>query len=346
MREWYDLIRGGKMMRRTPPIAVQVIPPFRPTNALIQARLIDFDTASANLESQHKSFLIKAIDRAKTNSAFHIRIFGFASRLGDEGVNERLSLDRMNSVVNFLKPLVQDGRLLKSLERFQAFGERQSGGGVKDNAPEFRAVEIHIFIGEAPPIDPPDVKPVPPIPPPPLPGGPRFKDWEIGYTSIVETSIPGVPVAVVGLHVFVIRGLIGSAIGQEHGYVLPAVGAGVSVPMKDLLKIVKFVFTFLKGLLSAGKAEFGLDFKKVSTTAPATFAEIEDSLVSVSGAGGGFVVGFGVAHVDIGIPRIVQVVPLSGSVITKSEDIHLIFTSTMQLGGKVAATVGRLIRVD
>ena len=34
-------------MRRTPPVAKQVIPPFRPTNALLQARLIDFDTGSA-----------------------------------------------------------------------------------------------------------------------------------------------------------------------------------------------------------------------------------------------------------------------------------------------------------
>jgi outer membrane protein OmpA-like peptidoglycan-associated protein len=100
-------------MRRTPPIAKQVVPPFSPTHALLQARLIDFDTGSANLEQQHKNFLAGAITRAKVNSAFHVRIFGFASHLGDAGANESLSRARMQSVFNFLKGL--DGRVLNSL---------------------------------------------------------------------------------------------------------------------------------------------------------------------------------------------------------------------------------------
>lgn len=82
-------------MRKTPPVAKQVIPPFNPTNALIQARLIDFDTGRAELEEQHKTFLLQAMGRAKPNSGFHIRIFGFASHLGDAKKNEKLSLARM-----------------------------------------------------------------------------------------------------------------------------------------------------------------------------------------------------------------------------------------------------------
>src|SRR5438132_1493551 len=74
-------------MRRTPPVPKQVIPPFRPTNALLQARLIDFDTGSADLEKQHKEFLTQAINKARVNSAFHVRIFGFASHLGSVGAN-------------------------------------------------------------------------------------------------------------------------------------------------------------------------------------------------------------------------------------------------------------------
>ena len=139
-------------MRKTRPVVIQVIPPSRPTNALLQARLIDFDTGSADLEQQHKDFLSQAMSRAKSNSAFHVRIFGFASRRGEPGMNERLSRARMQSVFNFMKS--QDGRVLNSIELFQALGESESGGSVNDDSPEFRAVEVHIFIGELPPIDP------------------------------------------------------------------------------------------------------------------------------------------------------------------------------------------------
>ena len=178
-------------MRRTPPVAKQVIPPFSPTNALLQGRLIDFDTGSAELEQQHKKFLLDAIRRAKLNSAFHVRIFGFSSRLGNASTNDRLSRARMQSVFNFLKS--QDGRVLNNLEMFQAFGESVSGGGENDNSPEFRAVEVHIFIGEIPPIDPPGKRKVEPPNRPPLPGGPRSGQWSVaapgGVTFTVGPSL-------------------------------------------------------------------------------------------------------------------------------------------------------------
>jgi len=43
------------MARRTPPIPIQVVGPFIPSNARFKKRLIDFDTSSANLEAQHEA---------------------------------------------------------------------------------------------------------------------------------------------------------------------------------------------------------------------------------------------------------------------------------------------------
>ena len=134
--------------RRTKPVSPQVVPPFRGTNARFQARLIDFDTDSAVLELQHEVFLRQTMNTAKTNSAFHIRLFGFASKKGDASHNQALALRRMNAVVAFLQAI--DQRTISSLEAFQNFGETASQGNESDDSPEFRAVEIHIFIVEIP----------------------------------------------------------------------------------------------------------------------------------------------------------------------------------------------------
>jgi hypothetical protein len=105
------------MARRTKPIQKQVISPFRPTNARFQARLIDFDTDSATLEQQHEAFLRASMNAAKLNSEFHIRLIGFASKLGDAGHNQRLALKRMNAVVSFLQKI--DQRTLSALRHFR-----------------------------------------------------------------------------------------------------------------------------------------------------------------------------------------------------------------------------------
>src|SRR5260221_668708 len=68
-----------------------------------------------------------------------------------------------------------------------------SGGGERDDSPEFRAVEVHLFIGEIPPIDPPGRKKVDPPNRPTLPGGPRSGRWAVaapgGATFTVGPSI-------------------------------------------------------------------------------------------------------------------------------------------------------------
>src|SRR5262249_50007184 len=160
------------MARRTPPVAVQVIPAFHLSNARFKMRLIDFDTGSEILEEQHKAELRRTMQITSTNSSFHVQVFGYASKLGNAKFNRDLSLRLMNSVYSFMQSI--DQRTLDSLEVWHRAGSDESTGGANDNSPEWRAVEVHIFIGPMQPTaPPPNSTPVTPTVQP-LPGGQRF----------------------------------------------------------------------------------------------------------------------------------------------------------------------------
>lgn len=329
-------------MRRTPPIAKQVIPPFKPTNALLQARLIDFDTGSANLEQQHKNFLSQAMARAKTNSAFHVRIFGFASRRGGSGMNEKLSRARMQSVFNFLKNL--DGRVLNSIELFQAFGESASGGGENDDSPEFRAVEVHIFIGEIPPLDPPGLKKVDPPTRPTLPGGPRSGKWAVaapgGATFTVGPSFGPATVGVTfGANFFHVRN---EATGEVRKYAAVALGAGVSLGIPAGFKSLKNI---LQTILT-GPNFSGVSFTPVFPPHPITFAEVDASFADVVGANAGVGAKSVSAAVITFTTEVIQF-GQSGAQIRVIEDIWSFNSvgTNFQLGVAASGTTGPLIRL-
>lgn len=330
-------------MRRTPPVAKQVIPPFRPTKALLQARLIDFDTGSADLEQQHKAFLIQAINRAKVNSAFHVRIFGFASHLGDAGANERLSRARMQSVFNFLKN--QDGRVLNSLEMFQAFGESASGGGERDDSPEFRAVEVHIFIGEIPPIDPPGKKKVDPPNRPTLPGGPRSGLWAVaapgGATFTVGPSIgPLTAGATFGANFFQVRNEVTKEVRK---YATVALGLGASLGLPAGITSLKNILQ----TLATGPNFSGVSFTAVFPPHAVTFEEVESCLVTVEGTNAGVgVLSASIAVITFNCPGVTQFGP-SGTPIKVAEDIWSFNSSgrNFQLGVGGSATTGPMIRL-
>jgi hypothetical protein len=329
-------------MRRTRPIAKQVIPPFRPTNALLQARLIDFDTGSAELEQQHKDFLFGAINRAKSNSAFHIRIFGFASHLGDHVANERLSRARMQSVFNFLKS--QDGRVLNGLEMFQAFGDSESGGGRTDDSPEFRAVEVHIFIGEIPPIDPPGKKKVEPPNRPTLPGGPRSGQWAVaapgGATFTVGPSVgPLTAGATVGANFFQVRNKLTNELRK---YATVALGLGASLGLPAGITSLKNILQ----TLATGPNFSGVSFTDVFPPHAVTFDEVESSLVTVEGANAGVVFSASIAVITFNCPGVTQFGP-SGTPIKVAEDIWSFNSAgqNFQLGAGASATTGPMIRL-
>jgi outer membrane protein OmpA-like peptidoglycan-associated protein len=332
--------------RRTPPIPVQTIPPFSPTNALIQRRLIDFDTGSAELEEQHKTFLSNAIGRAKVNSSFHVRIFGFASHLGNHEANRKLSLARMQSVFNFMR--AQDGRVLNSIEMFEAFGDGRSQGGAKDDAPEFRAVEVHIFIGDIPPIDPPNVRPVPRPPQPTLPGGPRSGRWAVatpgGATVTVGPSIIVLTAGVtIGANLFSIKNLLTS---EQRVYAVVAFGLGVSLGLPAASTSLK---NALQTILT-GPNFSNLAFTEVFPHSPVTFAEVEDCLVSITGANAGaLVISASIAVITFDSIKGFFRFDTSGQPIRVPGEEVWSFNSAgrnWQLGAGESSVTGPLIRLD
>ena len=331
------------MARRTPPVAIQVIPPFRPSNALLQKRLIDFDTGSATLENQHKAWLTEAMNRAKGNSAFHVRIFGFASRLGDENANEKLSLARMNAVYNFIKAI--DGRVLNSIEMWHAAGSSESGGTAKDDSPEWRAVEVHIFIGEIPPPPPPPGnKKVDPPSKPPLPGGQRFGRWSVsapgGGTATIGPSIGPLTAGVaVGFNVFYVKN---EDTQEIRKYWSPVGGLGVSLGIPSNFKSLSNLIQ----TLATSPSYSAISFTKVFPPHAVTWNEVEACLVSVQGAGAGA----GKRNVSAAVvtfhgPGVYQYGP-SGFPLRIAEDIWSFNSSSdLMLGVGANATAGPLFRL-
>lgn len=320
------------MVRRTPPIAIQVIEPFISSNARFKKRLIDFDTASANLETQHEAWMQQSMAIARTNSAFHVRVFGFASKLGDAKFNKTLSQSRMNSVLSFLQKI--DQRTLSSVEVWEAHGEDVSTGGESDNSPEWRAVEVHIFIGQIPPSPvPPNVTPVKPnvIP---LPGGERFKEWSVATPggAFVAAVVGG------GFNIFFIKN---EKRNETRGYIQPVGGVGASVGLKGLKMVWNIVQQIVTGVQIAPP-----DFTSVTPPHPVTWEEMEGCLVRVSSAGGGALIGGGFAVITFSSSGVYQYGP-SGIPIKVAEDLFQ-FTSTgknWQVGVNASVVMGPLARV-
>lgn len=331
-------------MRRTAPVAVQVVPPLRKSNALLQARLIDFDTGSATPESQHVTWLGASIARAKSNSSYHIQIYGFASKLGDAAYNKTLSLARMNEVMKVIKRL--DGAALNNLEMFEAFGEKHSTGAENDDGAEWRAVEVHIFIGDMPPDnkdDPPKGKKVIPRELPPLPGGPRYGRWEVaapgGATFTVGPSIGVLTAGVTfGANFFAVRN---TDTRETRNYAAIAAGLGASLGLPNMSGLKNALQTFLTGPNFSN-----LSFTAVFPKHAVTFAEVEASLVTVLGTNGGVGISVTAAVITFSAPGVYQYGP-SGVPLKIAEDIWSFNSSgqNYQLGAGLSAVTGPLVRL-
>ena len=180
----------AKIMRKTAAITTQVVSPYLNSNARFQARLVDFDTASYALTDQHKAWLHKTMLLAKDNSMYRIRLVGYASKLDNATKNSNLSYARIDAALKYLQ--TQDQNAMDRTETFRAVGEAGYFAPENDNSPEYRAVEVHIFIGDIPPPPPTQVIPVH-HPLPDLPGGPRFTDWEVASPGgvFVGTGVGG-----------------------------------------------------------------------------------------------------------------------------------------------------------
>jgi hypothetical protein len=247
----------------------------------------------------------------------------------------------MQSVFNFLKS--QDGRVLNSLQMFQAFGESVSGGNENDNSPEFRAVEVHIFIGEIPPIDPPDRKKVDPPNRPTLPGGPRSGFWAVaspgGATFTVGPSIGPLSAGVTGgANFYMVRNEITKEVRSYAG-LAGGLGLGIPASITSLRNILQTLLT--------GPNFSNLDFTAVFPPHAVTFDEVDSCLVTVTGANAGVVILSGsIAVITFNCPGVFQF-GQSGVPIRVAEDIWSFNSAgrNFQLGIGGNATTGPLIRI-
>ncbi len=304
------------MGRRTKPVALQVVAPFLASNARFRKRLIDFDTDSDRLEDAHKTWLRESITIAKTNSAYHLRIFGYASKIGDPGYNRALSLRRSNAVLNFIKTL--DSQALSRVEFFEAHGgERTASRG--DEA-EWRAVEVHIFIGDIPPTPvPPHVKPLPR--PRPTPQDKESLDWFVTSLSLSGGSI----IAGVGVGAY-----WGSITFERPGreklettiaFAGPGIGLSLGIPgLEKLGRIGK--------LLQAAKVDKLLQFMQRSPILARALKWIADN---GSGSAGALPSG------TIGL-----VFPLRGGMELKKSDFSGVCAVQFLSGTAVAGSAGTL----
>lgn len=258
-------------------------------------------------------------------------------------MNERLSRARMQSVFNFMKS--QDGRVLNSIELFQALGESESGGSVNDDSPEFRAVEVHIFIGELPPIDPPGLKKVEPPIRPTLPGGPRSGKWSVaapgGATFTVGPSVGPLTAGVTfGANFFQVRNELTREVRK---YASVALGLGASLGIQAGITSLKNI---LQTILS-GPNFSGVSFVPVFPPHPLTFAEVDSCLATVQGANAGVgVLSGSIAVITFNCPGVTQFGP-SGAAIRLAEDIWSFNSAgrNFQLGVGGSATTGPLIQL-
>lgn len=326
------------MARRTPPIPVQVVPPYRGSNAYLKARLIDFDTGGSTLEVQHQTWLREKVAYAAQQSDYTMWLIGYASKLGSQGgddaKNTKLSNARMNAVQAFAKSV--DPNALGHIQGWEALGSSAYNAGATDDSPDMRAIEVHIFIGSPPP-PPTDLKPIV-RQKPPLPGTGRTTNWAVAAPGGGQGTL--IPPLTIGFNVFVFKN---KDLDEIRGYICPQVGLGWSYSLKGLGTAKKAIETLITGV-----GYSSLDFSDITPPFPVTWEELEASLVSVAAAGAGAgVYGYQAAYTTIDSPN-VSVYDSSDQVMKTAKRIFS-FPSrgkNYQVGVGGAALTGPLKRVD
>jgi len=321
------------MARKTPPIAEQVVAPFLQSPAFLKARLIDFDTGSAQLEAQHQAWLRKSMANAARNSMYRIRLVGYASKLGDGHQNFDLSLARIEQTRSFLRSL--DSKAEDRVETFRPNGEDAYSAPESDNSAEWRAVEAHIFIGSLPP-PPQGLTPIPPRAPMPLPGGERFTEWQVASPGgfFVSAVVGG------GFNVFFI---INTKTNERRGYFQPVGGVGYSLGIPRLSAIKNVIQQIVTGVQYSG-----MDFTPVTSKRPVTWQEMEDCLVSVGSAGVGIgVTGRAAAYVTFTAAGVWQYGPGNYPLKLPGGNLFTFKTygKSWQLGAGGSGVAGPLIRI-
>ena len=118
-------------------------------------RLVNFDASFAangyKLKQRHCEELDKLLQFVSQTTSFSYWLIGFASKTGPAADNQQLSNNRALAVEKYLSarnPAFADP---DRLQKFQGVGEAGYQAAETDNSWEYRAVEVHLFIGDVKP---------------------------------------------------------------------------------------------------------------------------------------------------------------------------------------------------
>lgn len=105
-----------------------------------------FSTGKSELNAQSKNALTKFAESLKNTPETDISVFGHTDNTGSREFNEKLSVDRANSVVNFLSQngVKKDRTTIKGLAWDEPVGDNSTADGRAQN----RRVEVFITANE------------------------------------------------------------------------------------------------------------------------------------------------------------------------------------------------------
>ncbi len=109
---------------------------------------VHFPNGKVNLEAKYKPDLLSLAQKAKTVQGFMIEVKGYASSVGSEQLNQKLSEDRAHNVASFL---IQNGIPLTNLLAPGAMGESQQVGNdaTVEGQAENRRVVVRVLQNKA-----------------------------------------------------------------------------------------------------------------------------------------------------------------------------------------------------
>ena len=110
--------------------------------------LAGFRTGGHELQQLHREWLLTKVLSCLSSERGWVHLRGLASHLGTTDRNDRLARMRVNAVKSFL---VRHGAPGLRITGVKSAGESMSGGGVNNNDPLWRGVEVIVTPTQAPP---------------------------------------------------------------------------------------------------------------------------------------------------------------------------------------------------
>jgi len=134
-----------------------------PTNGRLMGRLYNFETGVAALNDNHKAWIRANLAPlfSAGGGTLYGHLWGYASKVGNAGFNQRLSEHRAEETKKYLATLVPAAALANVV--VGGYGTTHSGGGAHDNSSVYRGVDVYVKRETAPTPKPPPKPHKPPV---------------------------------------------------------------------------------------------------------------------------------------------------------------------------------------